>query len=850
MQARRNKLIPPLVVKPVLRPVGLASFRRQLHEPPAGVIRLQSPTVLTKLGDSDIIKGVHLTKIGTYQHPQYGQFSITRQTLAEIQTNFSQGTFGQKIFTDVAHRPEDGASGEIVRVYQDGDWLKGDIQLTEFGREAITKRRYIYLSVDYTDNWIDPETSQPKGALLFGAGLTIRPFIKNQPGIALAEPTGAIAAMKHRNQFIKYLADIKAGEALTKALTEQYDAQAKALGEDATALGALVKQLSAIADAAVKQLADQPTPQNITLTVPNAAGVSLADVEKLLSERDQARQLAENTTAAKLAENKATYAAAIAAAQGLSDETRKTLSEAADLITVDMTADQVKRFADYQIGVGNKMETSKQLAELGYQVQGSPRITLDETNNVKTLNDTVRKALQQTNAHASGMLQLTETAQNARFVNLVLAEYDRRNAYQLQREHRILSGAETHMGSAFLPASFQREVIREALADLNILQLVKTLVDPGATTTTQIPYEERTSAAAIPNEGIVYEGQGIPFAGVGLKHDMAYVNAMKLALKVTNEIIHFSQSSGVNWNAWGENIASNARIMRELVHQRVANEMLRASDTYLSVAVTGEAVTADANGLIKTVKFPVVRPKQQMDLQGNTIGNPECPITLVIGGQAVNQWTGSRTAPAGTYWRIANGNLGYIQLVDKDGAVTGAGATGTLGYSTTSNIVKFDLNPEAGVAYEKHLNGLLRIVGDQKSALTSQRFVRPDFAVMSSTLNNEASKAEQFIVSLKRDGTTNTAQGDLEAIKGLPAFDCNAPGIDIADQRILIGQRGLTGYTVIKPYSVGMPFEAVDGEGNPTGEKVAYGEEYNALHTPKPVRNRYTSVLVYDSTTR
>ena len=106
------------------------------------------------------------------------------------------------------------------------------------------------------------------------------------------------------------------------------------------------------------------------------------------------------------------------------------------------------------------------------------------------------------------------------------------------------------------------------------------------------------------------------------------------------------------------------------------------------------------------------------------------------------------------------------------------------------------------------------------------------------------------MVSLKRDGTTNTPQGDLEAIKGLPAFDCNVPGIDIGDQRILIGQRGLTGYTIIKPYNVCMPFEAVDGEGNPTGEKVAYGEEYNALHTPKPVRNRYTSILVYDSATR
>ena len=831
---------------------GLGFLRRQLSEPTPRTFRFQSTTPLQVTPDTKALTGVQLLRLGNYLHPQYGEFDVTPSTFAELIRHFEANVYGQRIFIDVAHEPDDGAAAEIRRLYADGEWLLCDIELTPFGIDAITTRKFIYLSADYADAWIDPATSQRYGAVLFGAGLTIRPFIKHQSGILLSERT-------QMNKFLqKLLANLKAknaGESLTKTLSDAFSAEL-ANETDEKKLAEAVTRYEAIADDAIAQI------KKLTETHPNAApviqlsmggatGLSLADVEKLLAEREQSRQLAEQTTAKKLSDNKTTFETALNAAQGLSDETRRTLSAAADLITADMTEDQVKRLAAHQIALGNQMEVNRQLSGMGFNVHGiTRRITVDETNNIKKLSETVRQALQQTNAHASGMLQLSETASNIRFTNLVLAEYDRRFAAQLQREHRILSGAETNMGSAFLPASFQREVIREALSDLNILQLVRTQVDPSATTTTQIPYEERTSSATIPNEGIVYEGQGIPFAGVGLDHDIAYVQATKLALKVTNEIIHFSQSSGVNWNAWGENIASNARIMRELIHLRVANEMLRASDTYLSIAVTNESVTADSKGLIKTTKFPVVRPKQQMDLQGNTIGNPECPVTLIIANKAVNQWTGSQKAPAGTYWRFANSNLGYIQLVDKDGAVTGAGATGTLSYSTTGNIVKFDLKPASGVSYEKHLNGLIRMVGDQKSVLSSQRFVRPDFSLMSSMLNNEASKADQFVVSLKRDGTTNTPQGDLEAIKGLPAFDCNVPGIDIGDQRILIGQRGLTGYTIIKPYNVCMPFEAVDGEGNPTGEKVAYGEEYNALHTPKPVRNRYTSILVYDSATR
>jgi hypothetical protein len=836
--------------------MGLFAGRKCLSEPESRVLRVQSPHVLQlSEGDSNTKLGVHLVKLGTFHHPSYGTFDITQQTFDDMLRNYAAGTYGQKIFVDVAHKPDDGAAAEITRLYQDGKWLKGDIVLTTFGRQSITERQYIYLSVDYTDNWKHTESGTDVGAVLFGAGLTIRPFIKGQPGIALAEPTlsGTEANMKHRNQFIKYLADIKCSDALVKALTEQYDAQAKVLTDDA-AKEALLKQLSAIATEAVKMLAEKPDAQVIQLQMPapsaGAAGMTAADVEKLLNDRETSRQLAAADVAKKLSDNKAAFSKLLADAAGLSDDTRKLLATAGELITGDMTADQITRLAEHQITVGNQMEVSKQLSGMGFTVYGSPHITVDETNNIKTLSETVKKALKETNAYGDRRLSLADEPTNLRFVNRVLSEFDRVYAYALQQEHRILSGSPTNMNSAFLPASFQREVIREALADLNILQLVRTNIDPSATTTTQIPYEVLTSASSIPNGGMVTEGNEIPFAGAGIKNETAYVRAMKLALKVTNEIMHFTQSSGVNWNAWGENIASNARIMRELIHLRIANEIQRSSDTYMAVAVSNEAFTASANGLIKTALFPIVRPHQDYDLQGNAINLPECPLTITISGTAIKFYTGDPQLTAGTYWKFSNINLGYIQLVNQLGAVAGAAATGTISYYNPTNLIKFDLNPATGVDYRKNLNNLLSAVGDQKAMLSSQRYSRPEYALMSSMLNNEASKAEQFVMEFKRQGTNDTISGDLESIKGLPSFDCNAPGMDLGDQRILLGQRGLTGYTIIKPYSVGVPFEAVGVNGRPTGEKVAYGEEYNALYTPKAVRQRYTSVLVYNSTTR
>ena len=175
--------------------------------------------------------------------------------------------------------------------------------------------------------------------------------------------------------------------------------------------------------------------------------------------------------------------------------------------------------------------------------------------------------------------------------------------------------------------------------------------------------------------------------------------------------------------------------------------------------------------------------------------------------------------------------------------------TGVISYSTPTNLIKFNLNPVPGVDYAKHLNNLVSIIGDQKAVLAGSRYSKPDFVVMSHNLNNEISKAEQFALAFSRQGTGTDFKGDFAFIKGLPVFECDATNA-LGDMRILVGRRGLTSYTIVKPHTMTDPFESVGASGRPTGQKMAYGEEYNAIFTPVAVRNRYTSVLVYDAVNR
>lgn len=843
-------------------------------------------------------KAVTITRAGTFHDPRYGDFEITPALLAEMVRNFDARAYGQEIFIDVSHRPEDGAAGRITRLWVDGDRLLAHVDWTPYGREAIATRGYQYLSAEFTENFVDNETRQQRGAVLLGAGLTIRPVIKRLDPVQLSEPTHrALAAQlldearnqvnKHLQALLKRLAELKLAQTVIDQLSKTFSETAKTLGEDDKALGDLADRLAEAGKTLAEQIGSQAAVIQLTVQAPAPTApasdppktLTEDDVRKLMAAERQREADATAASAKTLAERQAQLKALTEKAEslkGLPEATRAKLLAVDDLITATTTSAQVEAVAAHIIGLADDMAVRAKLAGLGYPIQGSTHISLGEDQSPMKLQEAINAKL----ALSGRPLKLTADKDLKAPVRKILAEFDRQNAVALANESRLLTemlktgedplvrvinalhpgsmrladGGATTVSNLNVPVGFQRTVIREALSDLAVLDLVQVLTDPTAQATTQIPYELR-KAGTVVNDGIVYEGRGIPRASIEQKMDTAYVNKMALSLLISNEVAYFSRNSLIDWDAYARNVESNARLMRELVARRVANELQRSADAYSPTTRSAENIASQLAGsasLIKTTYWPIVRPKQVRNLQGNAVGSAVNPITVVLNGATLSEYDGSGTQTAGTYWKVESYNLGLIRLVDQTGAAVTptSTTTTTITYASANNVSKFDLKLPSGVELADHLDGALRAVGARKAILSADRYIMPDMMLMSPVLNDTLTNARQFAAEMMRAGANLTGSGDLATIKGIPAFGTNAPGIDLGDDRILMGARGTLSYVVVRPFATGAPFEAVDSNGLPTGERIAYGEEYNALQVPEPLQARLTSVIVYDSDAR
>lgn len=819
-----------------------------------------------------------VTRTGKFYDPRYGDFEITKDMLLSMVKNFDANVYGQKIMLDVAHKPENGAAAIFKRLFVErGHKLRAEVQLTEHGIDAVKNKGFIYVSAEFHDNFTDNEQRESHGPTLLGAGLTTRPVIKHLDPVQLSESISGdtptyfsekvirllsedISKMKQLLEALKNkLIALKLSEKFVTLLCESFEKVGTPLAND-DVRRELMENFVLQGESLAKQLAESGESGDnhiINLSVPSpVAGLDEAAIIRILAEQTKQTE----QTATKLAEDKAAniklFNDAIDAADTLKslDESQMTIiRQTADLITAEMTADQVKNLAELQISIGNNMAVQKQLAQFAVPgATGIVHVSVDESNGVKSLQENILQCLRGTSLHTSKRLKLSEKTTD--FVDSVLAVFDAQNMPRLLAESKTLAGGSTGMVDTNLPVGFQRTVIREALSDLRVLELVQTLTDPAATATTQIPYETR-DISAIKNGGIVYEGQGIHRASVKQEMDLAYIQPMKLAFLISNEVIHFSQASGIDWNAYSRNVESNARVMRELIVRRICNEMQRLSDSYNAASVAAEDLTAQLTGsasTMKTVQFPIVRQHQERDLKGSAIGSPVNPITVKLNSVVIEEYDGSGDQTAGTYYRVTNYNLGYVQFVSELGApVTPSSSAGadTIDYDYATNVVKFDLD-NGSTELGLHLNGLLRSVGGQKAIMEGDRFVTPDYLLMSPVLNNTCTNADNFEVDSKRNGTDTNMTGDLETVKGIGSFKTNAPGVDLGDERILMGQQGTCTYTIAKPFMTGQPFEAVDAGGNATGQKQAYGEEYSAIKVPSPIADRMISVIAFSFTNR
>jgi hypothetical protein len=817
---------------------------------------------------------VTVTRTGTFSDPRYGKFEISRQMLLQMVANFESNAYGQDIFYDVAHKPENGAAGKILSLKVEGDRLRALVEWTPLGIDAIKNKGYAYSSIEYHENFQDNEKGTKHGPTMLGAGLVTRPCVKRLDPIQLSEAGNSnVPTLLHPElqstllaeitdmhkaliaQLLGFLASIQLADPVAKSLT---DAFAKAV--DPITDETVAKTLMESFKESGKQLKEQIGDKVVTLSiqVPEIkGGLTEADVKKLMQSETEriaaeAKQLTE-----KRAANVKLLTDAIGAVSGLDEATKKELSDSvADLITADMTAEQVKKLADNQIAMGNKVAAAKQLAAQGYTwPAGNVHITVDSSNEIKAMQEEVDKRMfgRMPDFKRYALSGGSAIAGNKALVEEALALYDAQHGERLHRElaaHKKLAAGDSVVSDVAVPAIFERTVMREALYQLVGLGLC----DVGTaafSSTIQLPYSYRDTTAAGAGNTRKYEGQAIARAAVKQALEEARPIPQKLAFEVSDELRYLVGNGQINFDVIAENARNASRIIGEDSEALIFNEHLNAADQYLTTAVTDEAVaTADGTKTIFVLNnFPVVRPKKVYDLQGAQVGSTEYPVVVKTNSVARSEYDGTGTQPSGLYY-IIDYNLGEISFVSELGAPAAPSNTHAVvaSYTYTTNVYKWDSDLGSLDADEKYDEFLYRF--GLRKTIIEDRAHMANMGIMSGTLMTQVERAKQFGANHKRPGTDLMADGNLGRIKDVPSFRSYAPGLAQGDVRAVIGERGTVRFRMVKPWTMNELENQKDSNGRYTGKKEAYGDQFVVVKTPTLLKGALTSMVVYSATAR
>lgn len=196
-------------------------------------------------------------------------------------------------------------------------------------------------------------------------------------------------------------------------------------------------------------------------------------------------------------------------------------------------------------------------------------------------------------------------------------------------------------------------------------------------------------------------------------------------------------------------------------------------------------------------------------------------------------------------------NLGELHFVDKDGNVSAPTNTHAVvcSYTYTTNVYKFDTD-QGAVATGAFWDSFLYRYGLRKAVIEDQRYHVCNFGLMSSTVMTSIEQATSFTEGGARNGTNLDSQGNLGVIKSVPNYKTTAPGLALGDQRVIVGERGLSRYRMAKAWTMGQLQDQKDANGRFTGKKEAYGDQFVFLHTPTQLKSGLTSIALYSSSAR
>lgn len=130
--------------------------------------------------ESNGLHWIQAMPLGEYEHPLHGKIEITPERIQRFAANVKAQVRGTDLDIDYDHKAKtDEAAGWVkdAEARPDGLWLA-----VEWTKDALTKiknKAYRYFSPEFVDSWTHPKTKQKYNDVLFGGGLTNRPFLKD-----------------------------------------------------------------------------------------------------------------------------------------------------------------------------------------------------------------------------------------------------------------------------------------------------------------------------------------------------------------------------------------------------------------------------------------------------------------------------------------------------------------------------------------------------------------------------------------------------------------------------------------------------------------------------------------------
>lgn len=224
--------------------------------------------------------------LGTYNHPEYGVIEITPERVERFAQNVNNGIRGIDLDIDYDHKEKTNEAAGWVQqakaVFSDPDPKKNGLWiLVEWVKEAkekILSKAYRYFSPEFIDEWNHPQSGETYKDVLFGGGLTNRPFLKGILPLNLSESFE------------------KTKEGSQTMTPEQLKEMAKRLGlpDDATPemiYGAFVSKGD------IKEVTPDPVENEGAPTDGNGEPVDAGAPPAQLSENDAVKTLAEHNRA-------------------------------------------------------------------------------------------------------------------------------------------------------------------------------------------------------------------------------------------------------------------------------------------------------------------------------------------------------------------------------------------------------------------------------------------------------------------------------------------------------------------------------------------------------------------------